>query len=529
MDPYYVTEEELPPIKRNPWADNFFRPFLITILIMCFNISLVNLTRVINPAWNGTFFLMGMLIATVEAIYSHRLLTYYRSRHISILRYRVAEWVLLILVLKLLSFADKPLSFIWANLQAMWWNPLDSINFEFYVMLVLGFLSWIIATETISDFDKLSDPYTFRSSKIAPLERLTARYFWGGVVLVLISGLSQVVLRLGFSSLTNLQRPTIEGIIINVLIYFMLGLVLLSQANIARLTTRWRIHKVDVDPDLVKHWAKYGLIFLGIVTVIVFFLPTSYTMGFLESAGIVIETIIGILNYIIQLLLFLVSLPFVLLARLFGDEGPDTGGASDSAAPPPGAAAPPSPIPWLEAIRSLIFWLVALVMIGYLMKMYIVDRPELLAALRNFRPIDFVVRLWQQLWQVLRGWARSGLEMISEQVKFTRPKYEGSISGRQWRWFGLGKLSARERILYYYLNILKRAEKRKLVRKTGETPYEYEPNLEHAVPDVETEVQEVTDIFVRARYSREGFDEDDANMIKQQWQRIRKALRRSQR
>lgn len=528
MDPYYVTEEDLPPIKRNPWANNFFRPLLITIMIMCFNISVVGLARVINPAWSGTFFLMGMLIATVEAIYSHRVLTYYRSRHVSVLRYRAAEWALLILVLKLLSFADKPLSFIWVNLQAMWWNPLDVVNLEFYVMLVLGLLSWFVATDTIADFDQLADPYTFRSSKIAPLERLTRRYFWGGLLLVLISGFSQVILRLGYSSLIDLQRPTIQGIIINVLIYFMLGLVLLSQANIARLTTRWRIHKVEVAPGLVKYWARYGMIFLGIVTAIVFFLPTSYTMGFLESAGIVVESIIGVLYFIIKLILTLVTLPFMLLARLFGEEATLDGGLSTGLlGPPPDTASSPSSIPWLEAVRSLIFWLVALAMMGYLIKVYIIDRPELMAALRTFRPIGFVIRLGQQIWQLLRSWAQSGLEMISEQINFVQLKSESPISGRRRNWFGLGKLSAREQILYYYLNILNRAEKRKLVRKAGETPYEYEPNLEQAVPDVEADVQQVTDVFVRARYSREGFGEEDAAAIKAQWQRIRKALRRS--
>jgi len=361
-----------------------------------------------------------------------------------------------------------------------------------------------------------------------PLERLKTRYFWGGGLLVLISGLSQVILRLGFSSLIDLQRPTIRGIIINVLIYFMLGLVLLSQANIARLTTSWRIHKVDVDPDLAKHWARYGLIFLGIVTVVVFFLPTGYTMGFLESAGMVIEAILGVLSFILQLILFLIFIPIMWLARMFGGESaPDVPPPPQPLEMPPEAAAPSSPIPWLEAIRSLIFWLVALAMIGYLIKMYVVDRPELPAALSRFRPIGLMVKLWQQIWLSLRGWAQSGLEIIAEQVKFTRPDREGSISGRQWNWFGWGKLSARERILYYYLNILKRAEKRKLARKVSETPFEYEPNLEQAVPDVEIDVHQVTDVFVRARYSREAFDEDEADAIKQQWQRIRKALRQA--
>lgn len=530
MDSHRITNGDVPAIKRNPWADNFFRPLLVLILIMSFNLSVVNLVRIINPEWNGIFLLIGMFITTIEAIFSYRLLHTVRARDTSVFRYRVAEWVLLVILLKLLSFADKPVSFIWENLRATWWNPFDGINLEFYVILLLGFLSWLVATETIADFDKLHDPFTFRYDTIVPLERLKARFFWGGLLLVFISGVSQVILRLGASTLSDLTRPTIEGIIINVLVYFVLGLVLLSQANLARLTTSWRIHKIEVSPGLVRQWARYGLIFLGLVSVIVFFLPTHYTMGFLESAGLIVGMILSSIMLIFQLFLLLITLPFIWLMRLLGlDALPAENPASEPLAPPENPAQPPAGMfPWLDALRSLIFWLVAIAGVLYLLRVYLLDRPELLAALLKFRPFALLVKLGQLIWDLLQSWGEAGLDLFSERIRLPGVSKQGeALTGRRWRWFGRRNLSARERILRYYLNILKRAEKRKLGRKTSETPYEYEPNLEQAMPEVETDVQHVTDVFVRARYSREDFDDEKAAQIKEQWLRIRKSLRRA--
>lgn len=514
-----------PPIKRNPWADNLFRPLLITAMIMCFNISLVNLVQLINPAWRGTYFLIGMLLTTVEALYSFRLLKTYRSRDTSMVRYRAAEWGTLILFLKFLSLADKPLALVWADLQAMWRNPLNVVNLEFYVMLVLAVTCWVVATETITDFEDLYDPYTFRSAHVVPLDRLAARFFVGGVLLVLISGLTHVILTWGVRSLTDLGRPTIEGVLLNVLIYFMLGLVLLGQANLARLMMRWQLQKVEIGSGFVKQWAKYGLIFLGIVTLAAFFLPTRYTLGFLTSASIIIQSIMNILMLILQLIFLLFTLPLAWLMSSLGMGSAPPPALPALATPPPEAPVEGAPLPWLEALRSLIFWLVALIVLWYLLKIYLSDRPELVAALKRFKPIGFVLNLLKQIWQSLRRAGQMGFDLISGSVNLSAQT--GGVTGllRSLSGLGLDRLSPRERIFYYYLNILKRAEKWRLARKIHQTPYEYEPNLEQAVPEVEADVQALTEVFVRARYSQEGFDEEHANLVKQQWQHIRQALR----
>jgi hypothetical protein len=92
------------------------------------------------------------------------------------------------------------------------------------------------------------------------------------------------------------------------------------------------------------------------------------------------------------------------------------------------------------------------------------------------------------------------------------------------RWAGLGSLSPREQILYYYLNILERAKERGPRRAPFQTPYEYQPRLTEAIPDTEQEVTILTRAFVQARYSLEAFDETQAQLARVLWQRIRRAL-----
>ena len=300
-----VTQDEIIQIRRNPWADNFFRPLMITIMIMCLSISVVNLVQLINPTWRGQYFLAGMFIVTIEAIYSYKALRHYRMRGNSVVRYRLAEAILLALILKILSFMGKSLPQVSAEIQAMWRSPITFVTVEFYLILLLAFLAWLVATSTIADLEALHDPY--RDNR-ATLSGLAERFFWGGGILVVISGITKLIAESGASSLLDWQRPSLGGILLNVLIYFMVGFILLSQVNLTTHLVRWRIQNITVAPGLVKQWAKYGFLFLGLLTVVAFLLPTSYTLGILATAGYVIQFVIGVFLFLIQLLMLVEQL-----------------------------------------------------------------------------------------------------------------------------------------------------------------------------------------------------------------------------
>ena len=61
MDTLDLTEDKFNHLKRNPWADYLFRPVAITVMIMCLAVSVVNLVRLVNPVWNGIYFLLARL------------------------------------------------------------------------------------------------------------------------------------------------------------------------------------------------------------------------------------------------------------------------------------------------------------------------------------------------------------------------------------------------------------------------------------------------------------------------------------
>jgi hypothetical protein len=344
---------------------------------------------------------------------------------------------------------------------------------------------------------------------------------------MIISGITQWVTLAGAGSLTDLQRPTLSGVILNVLVYFTVGLVLLSQVNLTAFTVRWRVQNITVVPGLTKQWAKYGLIFLGLITLIAFLLPTRYSLGFLTTAGIVVLLFIRVLIFIFQVIILLLTLPLAWLMSFLGLSAPGAGTASAPTMPPMPPSSPGTPVPWLEVLRSLVFWLVALAITWYLIKSYLDDQPELVKRLKGFTLIGFIIRLLTQFWELVRGWTRAGLDMIPTGARGSELEQDNASGTSIWNWLGLRRLSPRQRILYYYLNILKRAERHGPSRQADQTPYEYEPDLQQSVPNVQSEVHVLTDVFVRARYSQQGFTEKHAGLVKQQWQQIRKALGRT--
>jgi hypothetical protein len=305
----------------------------------------------------------------------------------------------------------------------------------------------------------------------------------------------------------------------------MAGLILISQVNLTRLMIRWRFQKTTVVPGLAHQWAKYGFIFLVLVTLVAFLLPTQYTLGLLTTVGLFVEFLINIFLFILQLLFILITLPLSWLLNLLGVE--DTGSRRPpQRVPPPDLGPQGAGMPsWVEIVRSLLFWGLTLAILAYLIKTYLEDHPELLQHLKGFRPLAFLLHLIAQLWGWVTHWTEAGLAMLPKRASQGGGD-ASATSGLQSRsWLNLRRLSPRDRILYYYLNTLKRAEQRGAPRPADQTPYEYESRLNQSAPDAQAEVHELTQSFVHARYSREAFSEAQASLVQQWWQKIRRALR----
>jgi hypothetical protein len=166
---------------------------------------------------------------------------------------------------------------------------------------------------------------------------------------------------------------------------------------------------------------------------------------------------------------------------------------------------------------------------GYLIKSYLDDHPDLVQSLKQFKPFRLVAGLLATLIVWLVQLFQNSAKLISK-VSFSKPKFvEETKPSKSRRLFPrLGKRSDREQILYYYLNTLQRAQQMGLNRKSHETPFEFEPELLQSLPESEADIDFLTKIFVRARYSTTTFNGDQVDQAKSVWQRIRATLRQQQ-
>jgi hypothetical protein len=517
-----IKQDDVVKLRRTPWVDNFFRPAIIVAMIMCLNSAVVQLVWQANPEWNGTFFLLGMLLTTVEAVYSHRILHRFQGQGGSTVRFRLVEILFLLLLLKLITLFGKPWPVITTEFRAIIQEPSRIVTTEYYIIVTLAIAAWAATTFTIADLDSLYDPYT--DNRVA-LDSLAERFFWGGGLLVLISGITQWVAHSGFRSLVNLERPAMGGVVFNVLLYFMLGFILLSQINLTRLQVRWETQKIDVAPGMIRRWVGYGLLFLAILTMIALILPTSYGMGLLQTAGYLLSYLFGVLILLFQMIVVLMTLPVVLLLTWLGYSSPELMSGT-SLMPPPVLPDENSTSPgWLLLIRSVLFWMVALGAIGYLLKTYLDDRPDLVRQLLSLRLITMMVRFLGNFWLFVKNSLAAGLQQFPTLANVSK-KEGGPRPASRSGWFSRHSNSPQRRIIRYYLNIIQQAGRKGTQRRQWQTPNEFEPELSHTAPEAEQEIQDLTKAFIQARYGPNEANEAHASSVQRWWQRIKRVLRR---
>jgi hypothetical protein len=510
-------------MSRDKWVNDVLRPLAVAGMMGCITVSLVHLIQLFVPGWRGAFMVVGSILAAVEAHHSYHLVRSRRLRGPDMLRFRIAELAMFLLLLRVGAYLGEPWQVVVRDVLAWPQEPWRIVDLEVLYAFFLVLISWSTATKTSHDLERIGEPPIRDKYYVPPVEALVNRFFLGGILLLSTSGLVQI----GISNLLNLSRPSVPGLILNVLIYFVLGLLALGQVQFTWLSERWRQEGLDVPTPLARRWVRYMLILLGLAGLMAFLLPTAYTLPLLDLVRIVIGAILYIFNVIFQLVMLLFFLLLAPLVRLLGGE--ISSRPPESVPPPslpPVTPRTPSP-PWFDIVRSLAFWAFALAAVWYIVRSYLRDRPELMVSLRRLRPLRGVRHVLQALWQQLTRLAGVARERIPGQLRRLRKLTERgpAISGDPFRFFRLGALSRRERTFYYYLSILRRAARHGYPRDQSQTPYEYDTDLGPNVPQVEVELDRLTDAFVEVRYSEHEVDKEREERVRADWKRIRAALR----
>jgi hypothetical protein len=527
--------EPAPPRPPEPIRVHLVQPFLVAALVGCMAYAAAEFARIFWPEASTLFMTVAAMVAAVESGYSFQLIHRRRLSLDELIRFRAIELSLLVLLIKAGTWIGDSPAQIWETIRGWPHDPATLIDAETVLGLILGLVAWQTTTGVMRDLRRLGEPPERDRFYVSPLDSLAGRFFRGGGILVLLVGLVSIgrvapewtAGSSAWALVARLRRSTLPDMVLALLGYHGLGLVMLGQVRLGLLRKRWAAQSLEVDEALGRRWLTASLALMGLALLVSFLLPTAHTAGLLRALGRAIAWLAQGVAYLASLLVFLLSWLMAPLLSLLSRSGEelvprDRAPRFEPPAPAPEPAGPPPE--WLLAMRTVLFWGLAAAAVVAIVVTYLRDHPEVLAWATSRRPTVFLRRLWAAL---RRLWGRWEATIQRRLAKLAARAARGAaeVRRRPFRFLRLSALSPRERILYYYWSILKRAEGMGRPRRPGETPHEYRAALESRLPEVEAEVEDLTEAFVEARYSRHSVESADAQAVKKDWQRVSKSMR----
>ncbi len=529
----------------NAWSRTVAQPFLIAAMTSALAAGPLVVLQVAAPVVSWQAFIPFIFFVALEGVYTAVWLARPNQRVLNKTAYRVAEFVVIAIIVRLLAWW---ISGVWPTLAD--WETYLFEPFRFFfepfflAAIVLVFLMWQYAIYTGAMFAALSldtaeaayyaDAFGKGKLENRPIitnrgtliSGFVQRWMWGGLALVVLAALSTIDLlaqRNDWSFVTIARLPMPPLMLSALMVYFLAGFLLLSQGRLALLNARWLINGVTKGEQVERSWYRYSLRLLVIIGFVAALLPLGSTIGLSRIVAAIVSGVTAVAGFI--LLVFL-----ALLAWLLPGQSPDTAVTPAPPLPTLVPATPPPPLSPTDAgetasmVFSSAFWAVAIVMTIIAVGFFLRER--------GFRPNrESFGRLWAALahlataiWRGLTAQAAA----IRQTIQIRRPNLGVKTKIAQptsWRFIRLNALSPREQLRYFYLSTVRRASERGVEREGSETPLEYAQDLKENWPDSETDVELLTDAFLQARYSAEPIDKQDVNPVKQHWKRLRARLR----
>jgi hypothetical protein len=514
------------------------RPLAIAAMLTCVAVSFAQLMRSLNVVWAGRAMTWLVFIIALESIHAQRLLTRMSIENRDRFRFRFVEWVVIVLTVRFAVYLEYGAARLTSDFAAWATNMGSFFDMGFIINCIIVAAFWGVALALATTMQELEAtplekmpavtdpdhylrttmPHQGRVDRQSRLNRIISTFFVGGVLILLLAGGSRVDMR----DLIVLRHSASSGVILNVLIYFMIGFLLISQARYTILKANWDLQDIPVLGNMGRRWLLLVMGFLALVGFISAILPVNYSVSMLDTIGLVVRWIIYIVVQVAFFILFLVSYLIGLILNLFmGAPKPDSPNmTSPMAQPPLPVVEGGGPASWWLLLRSLIFWTVLFGIVGYSLYHFAAYRLGLFQNLRVRRFLGWLSTFWNGFREASRRTARRMRERLAARLAAQRAR----IERQRWRYVNIHKLSPRDRVRYFYLSVLYRSAQQGLPRPKGATPLEYERLLARALPDATEPVDDLTQAFLEARYSEHLLDEARVSTVQSVWRHVRRAL-----
>jgi hypothetical protein len=513
---------------------------LVAAMIACAAMTMGILINRLVPDWNPWVMTVLSFFIALDSHYTHHRMKNRPLLGSGWLAVAGTQIVMIFLVVKLAMSLSRGVHYLLAEIPLWSQDFIQSfITFELLAGLVMAVIAWFVGSyfgELLDDMgmeqaliDQSIEVPDNRSQPLAH-DRLISLIFSILIILVMCTALVRVDLReiqdFG-EGIKFIRMPPLSGGGSSTLAYFMLGLALLSQTQFISLYTRWGLARTPISGNLAGRWALYSILLLIILAIIVSLLPTYYSLGFISTLGYWLDYLLSILFFIVQSIFALFVLLINFMFLLLGEDAPLAQNASASPGlptPPEPEAAVPTSVPWLGMVRTIFFWVLFLGVAIFALSQYLRQHEEVIASLRRIPGWKYLARF--------RSWLQSlfaGMEREISRIMQNGRERIGALSASR-RFIAQGgyinpkRLTPRQKVYFYYLALIRRGSEQGIPRQPAQTPSEYARTLDQVLPTAEDDIDQLTDAFVEARYSRHSVGNEDANRVKKTWDKIRRAL-----
>ncbi len=513
-------------IRSNRRVVLWVQKILIVFMMGSLSTALMYLGRRLAPSWNGDYLPWLCMAVAVEAIISRSVTSDRSGRDKWI--YIASELLLIAILVKILLYVMRGLDQILSDIPR-WQQGFETFfEGEYFFILFPIFIIWLLSGQFSGMLEYLhSDDEDFFAEELGIVghlerdrlntrQRVTELLFLNGVMIVFLTALARVRTPEGWGIPDAVQAP-----VLNVILYFVMTLILLGMTQFSLLQGRWLWQRVPVSPGLGANWIRYTLVFFLVLGVVAAILPHRFTEAIFAPLNM-------LFGYIVSFFMFLMTLalmPLAYLSSLLSGCNQTQGPSPVENIEPPRLIQPePSqPIPWLELLRMILFWLVFLAVIIAAVRYYLISNRAQLKSLRRFRPLNWLANILSAIWNWLRGVNQQLAAAISDGLQRLRPARTFSSTHSPHR-INYRNLTPRQKVIFLYLSLLKRSSERGVGRKPAQTPTQFEGALDEAIPDAEMEVHTMTEAFQEARYSPHPVEDDQVNNTQSVLRRIIKAL-----
>ncbi len=491
---------------------------IVSVMLTCAAIGMVQAGLQLSPTWNAGYVPLLCFLVALESAYMTR---YVRYGKLPVPWYvlRGVEAVVLFLMLRALLGVlrgQQPQEII---------DPYYSrVDGELLALILVTGLTWISSWRLASDLldletlDPLLDREIIRevaAEQVEIRQDLIKVILIIGVALTFLAGLLNL-----YRHSTNEADASALASLWHIVLYFFLALVLFSRTRLNLLRSGWVWEKVPIGRKVGARWITYTMLLLAVAVIVALLLPTRYSLGLLGTLNYLLSFLIALIQTVFYTILALI---LNLLSRLFPD--------MQSTPPPPSKdfwPPPPANIPTptsADFIQSLIFWVVFFGVATYVVIQLLRQHPDIAGMLMHLPGMSLVIRFWRRMRAWLGGLNQQIEDLLEARRKARRPSTIQSAPATR-RWINPRKLSPRQQVQFYYLAMLRRGGEHGHARQPTQTPYEYAHTLESQIPEIDQDVDGLTEEFIEARYSRHEIPPEHVNLVRRYWNRIKRALRR---